>query len=199
MKSFSFFNRLFLVSAFSLALATPALAAEAAKPAPADKPAAAAPAKADKTSAPASKKAATPAKKSSAAAPKAAKGKHSAPAGHTHSPEVLQRGLDEFAHKTIATLNRCVVPSLGKKEITKNADGTFTARYIEIDPKSIRTSYKTPNKPGPVAYIGYMSYNEIEYHCTAPSKTAAEKGPFAPKNSKMLTELIKHLNGKWTY
>ena len=172
--------------------------------APADKKPAAA--KTEKTPAPADKKpaakkqSAAPAKKAPAAPKDAAPAaKKSASAGPANSPEVLQKGLDDFAKNTIATLNRCVVPSSGKKEITKNADGSFTARYIEIDPNSIRTSYKTPDKPGPVSYIGYMSYNESEYHCTAPTKAAAEKGPFTPRNTKMLTELIKHLNGKWTY
>lgn len=226
MKSFSFFSRLLLASALCLALATPALAADAAadkpaapaaKSAPADKAPAAKPAdkkpaadKAEKAPAPADKKPAAPAAKKpapakKAAAPKAAApvaapaAKKSASTGPATSPEALQKGLDEFARNTITTLNRCVVPSSGKKEVTKNADGSFTARYIAIDPNSIQTSYKTPDKPGPVSYIGYMSYNESEYYCTAPTKAAAEKGPFTPRNTKFLTELIKHLNGKWTY
>ena len=195
MKSLSFFSRLLVASALCLALATPALAAEAA---PAAKPAAAAAKPAAKPATPA-KKTAAPAKASSAkkapAEPKAA------PAGKSaaNSPEVLQKGLDDFAKNTIATLNRCVVPSSGKKEVLKNGDGSFTARYIEIDPGSVKTWYKQPEKPGPVAYVGYMSYNEVEYHCTASSKAAAEKGPIVPKSNKMLTELIKHYNGKWTY
>ena len=190
MKSLSFFSRLLVASALCLALATPALAAEAS---PAAKPAAAKPA------APA-KKPAAPAK-ASAAPKKAPAESKAAPAGKSaaNSPEVLQRGLDDFAKTTIATLNRCVVPSSGKKEVLKNGDGSFTARYIEIDPGSVKTWYKQPEKPGPVAYVGYMSYNEVEYHCTAPSKAAAEKGPFVPKSNKMLTELIKHYGGKWTY
>ena len=192
MKSLSFFSRLLVASALCLALATPALAAEAA---PAAKPAPAA----AKPAAPA-KKPASPAK-ASAAPKKAPAAPKAAPAGKTasNSPEALQKGLDDFAKTTIATLNRCVVPSSGKKEVLKNGDGSFTARYIEIDPGSVKTWYKQPEKPGPVAYVGYMSYNEVEYHCTASSKAAAEKGPFVPRSNKMLTELIKHYNGKWTY
>ena len=192
MKSLSIFSRLLVAAALCLALATPALAAEAA---PAAKPAPAA----AKPAAPA-KKPAVPAK-ASAAPKKAPAAPKAAPAGKSaaNSPEALQKGLDDFAKTTIATLNRCVVPSSGKKEVLKNGDGSFTARYIEIDPGSVKTWYKQPEKPGPVAYVGYMSYNEVEYHCTAPSKAAAEKGPFVPKSNKMLTELIKHYNGKWTY
>lgn len=193
MKSLSFFSRLLVASALCLALATPALAAEGA---PAAKPGSAA----AKPAAPA-KKPAAPAKASSAPkkAPAASKSSSAGKKGAAHSPEVLQKGLDDFAKTTITTLNRCVVPSSGKKEVIKNGDGSFTARYIEIDPGSVKTWYKQPEKPGPVAYVGYMSYNEVEYHCTAPSKAAAEKGPFVPRSNKMLTELIKHYNGKWTY
>ena len=192
MKSLSFLSRLLVASALCLALAAPALAAESA---PAAKPAAPA-----KAAAPA-KKTAAPAKSSAAPAKKAPAPKAAAPGkkASADSPEVLQKGLDDFAKTTITTLNRCVVPSSGKKEVRKNGDGSFTARYIEIDPGSVKTWYKQPEKPGPVSYIGYMSYNEVEYHCTAPSKAAAEKGPFVPKSNKMLTELIKHYNGKWTY
>ena len=215
MKSFSFFSRLLLASALCLALATPALAADAAadKPAaksapaakPADKKPAAdktekAPAPADKkTAAPTAKKSPAPAKKAPAAPRAVAPATKKSASSAANSPEALQKGLDDFAKNTITTLNRCVVPSSGKKEVTKNADGTFTARYIAIDPNSIKTSYKTPDKPGPVSYIGYMSYNESEYYCTAATKAEAEKGPFTPRNTKFLTELIKHLNGKWTY
>jgi hypothetical protein len=217
MNSSSFFSRLFLASLLCLALSAQAPAAESTadkpaaapatgkaapvvKPAPATAPAPkkSAASKTEKTSAPADKKPASQAKSTPAPAKKepAAAKKPAAPA---NSPEALQKGLDDFAKNTIATLNRVVIPSAGKKEITKNADGSFTARYIAIDPNSIRTSYKTPDQPGPVSYIGYMSYSENEYHCTAPTKAAADKGPFAVKSSKMLTELVKHLNGKWTY
>lgn len=203
MNSFSFFGRVLLASTLCLALATPALAAEAGTKAaaPAAKKESAAPAKS--APAPAVKKqsaAPAPAKKSqtpskaSAPAAKKAPGKSAA-----SSPEAIQKGLETFADSTIASLNRCVIPSVTKKEIKKNADGTFTARYIAIDPNSIRTSYKKPEKDGPVTYIGYMSYNESEYHCTAATKAEAEKGNFAPRNTKMLTELIKFMNGKWTY
>ncbi|MDL2317270.1 hypothetical protein LJC59_09435 [Desulfovibrio sp. OttesenSCG-928-A18] len=116
------------------------------------------------------------------------------------SPETLQRDLDDFAQRTIASINRCILPSEGKKEVTRNGDGSYTARYIAINPKSVSTSYKKPDKVvGGVTYIGYMRYDEIEYSCTAKSKAEAERGPFTVKRSENLTELIKYVNGKWSY
>ncbi|MDR2488780.1 MAG: hypothetical protein LBD42_04735 [Desulfovibrio sp.] len=129
----------------------------------------------------------------------AQKAKAQAPAKAAKSPEELQKQLEAFAADTIGKLNRHALPSLNKKEIKQNADGSFTARYVAIDPATIKTSYKKTDKPGPVPYIGYMSYNEAEYHCTAATKADAEKGPFTVKKAKMLTELIKYANGKWTY
>jgi hypothetical protein len=199
----SFFSRLFFASFLCLALTAQVQAAEPAagravpvvKPAPATAPASKKPAPA---SAPASKKPASQTKTAPAPAKKETAGAKK-PAAPANSPEALQKGLDDFAKSTIATLNRVAIHSAHKKEIVKNADGSFTARYVEIDPNSIRTSYKKPEQPGPVTYIGYMSYNEVEYHCTAPTRAAADKGPFAVSNSKRLTELVKYLNGKWTY
>ena len=183
MKSSSI-SRVLLGTALCLTLAVPAMAAEgqpaAAKPAAAGKPVAAKPV------------AAKPAQASS-------KKKSGGSKVASDSPEALQKNLDEFAQKTIASINRCVLPSSGKKEVKKNADGTFTARYLEIDPKSISTSYKTPDDATTVKYIGYMNYEEVEYSCTAGSHAEASKGPFAPKRRELMTELVKHVKGKWSY
>lgn len=113
-------------------------------------------------------------------------------------PATMQKKLDEFAHSTIVSINRCIIPSLQKKEISKNADGSFTARYIEVDPASINTSYKKSDH-GTVSHIGYMRYKEVEYTCTAKTREEASKGPFRQKRAEMLTELIKYTKGKWTY
>lgn len=112
----------------------------------------------------------------------------------------LEKGLREFAAKTIESINRCVVPSEKKKEITKNHDGSYTARYIAIDPRSVNVSISKPsNMSGAVKYIGYMRYCENELSCTASTKAAAEKGPFKPTRTENLTELVKYVNGKWSY
>jgi len=125
--------------------------------------------------------------------------KASTAAATDSSPAALQQKLEEFAQKTIASINRCVLPSASKKEITSNGNGSFTARYIEIDPKSVSTSYKPSENSSVVKYIGYMNYQEVEYTSTASSKSAAAQGPFTPIRREQMTELIKYVNGKWTY
>jgi hypothetical protein len=122
-----------------------------------------------------------------------------APAAASESNEALEAGLKKFAEETIASINRCILPSEGKKEVLSNGNGSFTARYIAIDPRSIKVSVTKATNPGVVKYIGYMRYSENEYACTAPSKAAASKGPFLVQRSENLTELVKYLNGKWSY
>lgn len=115
------------------------------------------------------------------------------------SQEVLIKKLHEFGLGVADSYNRCVKGSKAKKDIEKNSDGTYTAVYHEIDTKSITCSYKNSSNPsGPVKYIGTLQYAEVTYTCTAPSKAAAEKGPFTQRRSPT-TELVKYMNGKWSY
>ncbi|MDR2076105.1 MAG: hypothetical protein LBP61_04130 [Desulfovibrio sp.] len=111
----------------------------------------------------------------------------------------VQKKLDAFARQTISSINRAVLPSASKKEVVQNADGTFTARYIEVDPNTLATSYRQPEDNKAVAYVGYLDYVEVEYVCTARNRADALNGPFTVRRRAPLTELIKYIKGKWTY
>ncbi|MCL1939065.1 MAG: hypothetical protein FWG04_00180 [Desulfovibrionaceae bacterium] len=120
-------------------------------------------------------------------------------AAKADSPEELTKGLHEFGLKLAESYNRCVKGSKAKKDILQNADGSYTAVYHEIDPQSITGSYKDSSDPkGPVKYIGTLTYAEVKYTSTAPTKAEAEKGPFTESRSST-TELIKYVKGKWSY
>lgn len=116
------------------------------------------------------------------------------------SVETLQKSLDDFAVKNAKTINACILPSQNKKEITKNADGSWTARYIAVDLDSVATTVKKSDNPNSIMpYSGSIRYQEVEYVCTASSKAAADKGPFTVKRRELITEpVIKYLNGRWT-
>ncbi|MDR1946675.1 MAG: hypothetical protein LBQ51_05865 [Desulfovibrio sp.] len=139
------------------------------------------------------KPAAAPAKRSAAGSKVA-----TAPAGQ-NLDEIMHRKLEEFAREAIETMNTHALPSQNKKEIKKNADGSYTARYVAIDPSSIRVSFKKAESTGAVSHIGYMHYTEREYFCTASTEAAAKNGPFEPKINKSQTELVKYMRGKWSY
>lgn len=132
-----------------------------------------------------------------ASAPKA---KAAAPkATAAESQEVLTKKLHEFGVRIAEQYNKHVKGSKAKKDITKNANGGYTAVYHEIDTESITCSYTDSSNPkGPVKYIGMLKYSEVKYVCTAPSRAEAEKGPFTPQRSTT-TELVKYVNGKWSY
>lgn len=116
------------------------------------------------------------------------------------SMEALQKKLDTFALNNAKTINACILPSKKKKEITKNSDGSWTARYIEVDLDSIIATVKKSDNPKSIMpYSGSLRYQEVEWVCTAGSKKAAEQGPFTVKRRELITEpVIKYLNGRWT-
>jgi hypothetical protein len=122
---------------------------------------------------------------------------HSAP--DPSAEDQVQKTLDDFARQIVTSINRTVLPSASKKEVIQNSDGTFTARYIEVDPSTVATSYKQPEDNRSVGYIGYMDYVEVEYVCTARNRKDALSGPFTVHRRVPLTELIKYVRGKWTY
>jgi hypothetical protein len=134
----------------------------------------------------------------SLAAGKASAGKQ-ATAKASPAGDQIQQKLDVFARQIITSINRAVLPSSSKKEVVQNADGTFTARYIEVDPSTVATSYRQPEDNKSVTYVGYMDYVEIEYVCTAGNRKDALNGPFKVRSRAPLTELVKYVRGKWTY
>lgn len=132
------------------------------------------------------------------ATPLAAQAKNKHSAGAAHSQEVLHTGLVQFGKKIIESYNRCVMPNKKNMKVVKNSDGTYSAEYMSADPNSVSGTVKPAVNPGPVKYIGYLRYSEIRHISKGKTKAEAMKGPFTPV-SKITTELVKYMNGKWTY
>ncbi len=113
--------------------------------------------------------------------------------------DAVHQKLDVFAFKCVESMNRQVVPSKNKKEVKKESDGSYVCRYIEVDPSSLKTSYKKPESSTAITYIGYMSYDEAEYVCRAATKEAAMAGPFKVAQKSTMTELVKYVKNGWSY
>jgi hypothetical protein len=111
----------------------------------------------------------------------------------------IRTELGEFAHKAMASMNKVSLPSKTKKNIVKNADGSFTATYREVDLNSIKYEVIKPKKEGPVDYVGDLRYVEITYMNTAPTKEAADKGEFKVQSKESLRELVRYMKGKWDF
>jgi hypothetical protein len=130
------------------------------------------------------------------ASPRLASGQSKKVASASHTD--IQAKLDAFAKKTVASINRCVMPSKAKKEIKPGSGGGYMARYVEIDPRSVRTSFKVSSS-SVVSHIGYLNYDEVEYICTGANAKAAASAPCSPIRRQRMTELVKFVNGQWTY
>jgi len=133
------------------------------------------------------------------AAPVLAISHTAAKASRGESHEELTKKLLEFGAQLAESYNRCVKGSKAKKDIEKNADGTYTAIYHEIDINSIAGTFKESSNPsGPVKYIGTLNYTEVRYTSTAATRAEAAQGPFRESRTTT-TELVKYVKGKWSY
>lgn len=122
------------------------------------------------------------------------------PAGNApaaSAADKVQSDLDTYAQWYLQTMNKEIRPGMSSKEVVKHPDG-FIARYMQIDPASLKTSYSVSENKA-VAYIGRVMFHRVEYVCIAKSKEQALAGPFVEANRQPVTELIMHMKGKWTY
>ena len=138
-----------------------------------------------------------PARNPAAATTATKKNTAKAPQQAADTPEKLQRELDAFAYNSVAAMNKHIKPGINSKDVSATGNG-FTARYLAVDSDSVTTSY-SPSDNKVVKYIGRIMYHEVEYACTAPTRAQALAGPFSEVNRSAMTELIKHMKGKWTY
>lgn len=113
--------------------------------------------------------------------------------------EKVQTALDVFAKDCIIRMNRQRRPGISHKEVKRQSDGTYLARYMAVDPDSLATSYNPTENNKTIKFIGRMDYHEVEYICTGKDQKQALAGPFSETNRTPITELIKYKSGKWTY
>ena len=137
----------------------------------------------------------TPAKTGAAAAKKPA----AKTAVKRDDPTRLKQELDSFAKDCISRMNKQRRPGISHKEVKRQPDGSFLARYMAVDPDSLETSYDPINGNKTVKYIGRMQYHEVEYVCSGKNQKQALAGPFNEANRVPVTELIKYKLGKWCY
>ena len=114
-------------------------------------------------------------------------------------PAQLKAGLDTFAKDCITRMNRQRRPGINSKEVKRQPDGTFLARYMIVDPDSLQTSYDPIDGNKTIKYIGRMQYHEVEYVCSGKDQKQAMAGPFSESNRVPVTELVKYKQGKWSY
>ena len=138
-------------------------------------------------------------RKPAQAAKTPAAGAKSQPAPRAVAGDTLKDSLDVFAKDCLVRMNKQRRPSISHKEVVKQPDGTFMARYMVFDADSLETSYNPTDNNKTIKYIGRMNYHEVEYVCKGKDQKQALAGPFNESNRTPVTELIKYKAGKWTY
>ena len=129
--------------------------------------------------------------------------KQPAPAGgvkvQPSADDKVKNSLDVFAKDCLVRMNKQRRPSISSKEVSKQPDGTYMARYMFFDADSLETSYNPTENNKTIKYIGRMNYHEVEYVCTGKDQKQALAGPFNESNRTPVIELVKFKAGKWTY
>lgn len=115
------------------------------------------------------------------------------------STDKVSMSLETFAKSCITSMNKQRRPGISHKEVKRQADGSYMARYMAVDPDSLAISYNPTENNKTIKYIGRMDYHEVEYVCTGKDQKQALAGPFNEANRTPITELIKYKSGKWTY
>lgn len=119
-------------------------------------------------------------------------------AGQTgQSGDKIQHDLDVYANSYLETMNKHIKPSIREKEVVPEAGG-FLARYKIIDPASLQATYRISENKA-IAYVGRVTYHEVEYVSSGKTKAEALAGPFSEINRRSIIDIIMHIKGKWTY
>ena len=125
------------------------------------------------------------------------------PAAKTAQPAIasdkIQSALEVFAKGCVTNMNKQRKPGIYQKEVKRQPDGTFMARYLAVDPDSLQTSYNPTEGHKTISHIGRMDYHEVEYVCVGKNQQQALAGPFSEVNRSPVTELIKYKKGQWSY
>ncbi len=100
-----------------------------------------------------------------------------------------------FSHEWINKLDRNYSARLEKKEFETHESG-YTGRYMQVDRESVSWTVKETSN-SPLTYIGLLEYLEWTYECVAPTRLAAELGPFVQVHGRKVTEIFQYKANRW--
>lgn len=122
----------------------------------------------------------------------------SAPVAKAQQEDIvtIQAKLDAFAKDFVDRASIYVRPSRSEPQVEKQSAKLVVARYVEIDPSTLRTELIASQQVD-FTYIAKLIYVEHIYECQAASPKEALAGPFQRVKSRRLTELPRYMKGKW--
>jgi hypothetical protein len=104
--------------------------------------------------------------------------------------------FERFALKKVAQLNRNHRLSPSRMQISKQADGSYRARYHKIDDSSLAVKVNRSSSQK-IPYVGIVSYREQVYEASAESPEQCKKAQFTVKEVIPNRQIFSYKKGKW--
>ena len=104
--------------------------------------------------------------------------------------------FENFAHSKVKQLNRNHKFSRSRMLVTKQADGTYLARYHQIDDSSLKVKVMR-SKSNSIPFVGIISYKEQVLESSARAPEEFEKKQFAVVKIIPNRHIFSYNKGTW--
>jgi len=104
--------------------------------------------------------------------------------------------FQDFAKLKVQQLNRNIKFSRSRMEITKQSDGTYRARYHQIDDKNLSVKVRR-SQSSSIPYVGVLSYKEQVFESSASSPEQFEQSLFAVVEVIPNRHIFSYRKGTW--
>jgi hypothetical protein len=118
------------------------------------------------------------------------------PNAEDHDLVVKQAEFDHFASNTVKQFNRNLQFTKEKLQIIKLADGSYLARYHQIDETSFDSSIRrSQSKSNP--FVGILSYREHVYEAHGESPASCNNSDFSLVQVTPNRHIFSYSKGTW--
>jgi len=104
--------------------------------------------------------------------------------------------FETFAHSKVKQLNRNHKFSRSRMLITKQSDGTYTARYHKIDDSSLKVKVMR-SKSNSIPFVGIISYREQILESSAVAPEEFDENQFAVVKIIPNRHIFSYKKGTW--
>ena len=104
--------------------------------------------------------------------------------------------FEEFAKAKVKQLNRNHRFCRSRMKITKQADGTYRARYHQIDDSTLSVKVRR-SKSSSIPYVGVLSYREQVFESSARTPEQFDQSSFAVVEVIPNRHIFSYRKGAW--
>lgn len=104
--------------------------------------------------------------------------------------------FEVFAKEKVKQLNRNHRFSRSRMEVTKQADGTYRARFHQIDDSTMSVKVRR-SQSGTIPFVGIISYKEQIFESFAKSRDQLDKGDFQVVQVIPNRHIFSYQKGVW--